>query len=242
MKKVLIVLLFLALLLAMPLSVYAKDNVQYQANIYIDDQMDLLTSSQEAKLEAMNIEADFPLSIVIVTVYSLDGKSPAQYANNYYEGLNHAPNGLLFLLSMEERDWYMLTDGEVHDIISDSDCQVIAERFLPQLSSGNYYEAFDQFLTNLPNDLDNSYSFMMLLIAIAIGLIVGLIVLLIMRSQMNTAKPQRSATGYVKDGSYNLNTHLDFFLYSRITKTPRPKSTSSGGGGGGSRGGSGGKF
>lgn len=225
----------------MPLSVSANDDTGYEANILIHDHANLLTASQCAKLSGKTINTEFPMTVVIVTVDSVGIQTPEQFANTYYDSIDHKANGILLLLSMEYRDWYMLTDGRVHDIISDSDCQSIAERFLPDLSSGNYYSAFDQFLTDLPDDLDNSYSFTMLLIAIGIGLVVGLIVILIMRGQMNTARAQRSATGYVKEGSFNLNTHLDFYLYSRVTKTAKPKNTSFSGGGG-SRGGSGGKF
>lgn len=240
MKKVFSLLLCLCLVLSLSLPVSAQSQ-EYTAVILIDDRADLLSNAQQSKLSGMSVTADFPFTVVISTVDSIGSMTPEQFANDRYDSITGSNNGILLLVAMQSRDWYILTVGEVHARISDSDCQTMAERFLPALSSGRYYSAFDAFLTDLTSDLDNSYTLPMLLIAAAIGLIAGTVTILIMRGQMKTAKRQRSATGYVKSGSFNLHTHFDFYLYSRVTKTPRPKSTSSGGGGG-SRGGSGGKF
>ncbi len=75
-----------------------------------------------------------------------------------------------------------------------------------------------------------------LLLALAIGCGVGAIVLLIFRSGMNTAKAQRSATDYMKSGSYHLSGQRDIFLYSHTSRTR--KSDDSGHSGGGRSGGS----
>ena len=240
MKKIFSIILCFCLIFSLPLTVSAQSE-EYKAIVLIDDQAHLLSDSQIYNLSGIKVTADFPFVVIISTVDSIGNASPAQYANNRYDQISNKENGILLLLAMESRDWYILTVGEVHARISDSDCQNIANRFLSDLSDGNYYAAFHTFLTDLPSDLYNGYSFTMFLVAVVIGLVAALIVILIMRGQMNTAKPQRSATGYVKSGSFNLHTHFDFYLYSRVTKTPRPKNTSSGSSGG-SRGGSGGKF
>ena len=241
MKKLFSIVLCLILLAFLPLSVSAE-NDQFSAVILIDDRADLLSDSQRTMLEHTSVVSDFPFTVVISTVDSIGTSTPEQFANDRYDRLSSTDNGILLLVALESRDWYILTVGKVHDRISNSDCDAMADRFLSDLSDGWYYSAFDTFLSAIPAELDNSYNLTMPIIAIVIGIAVGGIVILIMRSQMKTAKPQRSATGYVKSGSYKLNQHLDFYLYSRVTKTPRPKNTSSGGGGSGSRGGSGGKF
>ena len=85
--------------------------------------------------------------------------------------------------------------------------------------------------------------------SLIIGLIIAAMTVLVMRSKMNTAKMQKSAANYLKDGSFRLRQRSDMFLYSRVTRTARPKNTSSGGGssvhrssGGISHGGRGGRF
>lgn len=72
-----------------------------------------------------------------------------------------------------------------------------------------------------------------LLIALVIGAAAGGIVILIMRGQMNTARPQSGAKDYMSPGSYNLYRQQDLFLYSRTSRTRKPDSSSSGGSRGG---------
>ena len=62
------------------------------------------------------------------------------------------------------------------------------------------------------------------------GVIVALVALLIMRSQMNTAKNQHGATSYLAPGTYKVNIQKDIFLSSQISKVRKSENTSSGGG------------
>jgi len=66
---------------------------------------------------------------------------------------------------------------------------------------------------------------------------------------MNTKKPMHSAEDYLTEGTYRLTRSQDLFLYSNLTKTPRPQQNTSGSGSGTHRsssgrshGGRGGKF
>lgn len=239
MRKILSVLLLLSLLFTLALTVSAQSE-QYVATVLIDDQANLLTEAEHFALSNLTVPAVFPLDIVISTVESIDDATPEQFADERYNSISNSENGILLLVAMESRDWYILTVGNVRDIISDNDCQTMADRFLPDLSDGNYYVAFDAFLTNLFTDTDSDYTIILVLVPLVVGIAVGGIVILIMRSKMNSAKPQRTATNYLKNGSFSLDQHLDFYLYSHVTKTPRPQSNSSSSSS--SRGGSGGKF
>ena len=88
------------------------------------------------------------------------------------------------------------------------------------------------------------------LVSLLCGIVVAGMILLVMRLSMNSKRPQRCASVYMKEGSWNLTQHRDLFLYSNVTKTRKqdpPKS--SGGGssvhrssGGRSHGGGGGRF
>ena len=66
-------------------------------------------------------------------------------------------------------------------------------------------------------------------VSLLIGAAVSVITILIMRSQMNTARSQKDAGSYLVSGSYCLRRSQDIFLYSRVTRSPRPKSNSGGG-------------
>lgn len=67
-------------------------------------------------------------------------------------------------------------------------------------------------------------------ISFVIGLVVALMVLLIMRSQMNTARAQHGATSYLKQETYQIGVQRDIFLYSQVSKVRKSENSSSGGG------------
>ena len=53
--------------------------------------------------------------VIVVTVASLDGKTAESYADDYFDfngyGLGQDRDGILLLLSMEDRDWAISTHG-----------------------------------------------------------------------------------------------------------------------------------
>ncbi len=71
-------------------------------------------------------------------------------------------------------------------------------------------------------------------VSLFFGLAGGGAGLLILRSQMNTAKAMKTANSYLVGGSAHMHRYQDIFLYSHVSRTLRPKNTSGGGGGGSS--------
>ena len=236
-----------------------------QTQPYVIDNADLMTSSEEAALEekAQTLRQEYGMDVVILTVNSLDGKRPQDYADDYYDYNGYNEDGVLFLLSMEDRDWYISTKGNAIYALTDYGIQQVGEAALPYLKNGDYYGAFDAFLDALPtyfsayNDgapidgyADTSGDYyhgdqedvvyyeqprhVNVWISIAIGAVIGGITVLIMRGAMNTKRPQRSAGSYLNDSSYRLRTNQDLFLYSNVTKTRIQEESSSSGGGGSS--------
>lgn len=119
----------------------------------LTDEADLLTYSEEEllldKLDA--IYDAYEIDVVIVTVNSIDGKTPAEYADDYYDyhtfNYSDKKDGILLLLNMGERDWFISTSGECITVFDNGTWEYIADQILPYLSSGNYYQAFDDFAT-----------------------------------------------------------------------------------------------
>ena len=103
MKKRIFSLLILAVLcvaVALPVSaVYPR----------LVDEADLLTDTQYNDLQSLLEEVSNRqrLDVVIVTVNSLGGKSPMQFADDYYDSHNYGfgadRDGVLLLVSMEDR-------------------------------------------------------------------------------------------------------------------------------------------
>ncbi len=232
------IVLFLCLLVLLPCFPAGKAQTRK-----VVDEADLLTSSEEAELE-QKVQAlvdKYQMDIVLVTVRSLGGKSYEAYADDYFDyngyGIGSKRSGVLFLLSMEDRDLYISTSGEAIDALSDRDINGLLSKASDELADNEFYEAFNSYLNALEAKLKVYRRGIwgqlpkMLLIGLLIGVVVGGIVLLVLRSQMRTAKPQSGAKEYIVPGTYALRQRQDVFLYSQVRKVRRSE-TSSGSGGG----------
>ena len=62
---------------------------------------------------------------------------------------------------------------------------------------------------------------MFIVIVLGVGLIVGLITILVMRSGMKTAVFQHGAREYIDQGTYELHTCRDIYLYSTTHRVRR---------------------
>ena len=243
MRKMLSLLICMTLLLGLVPAVHATTGS-------VRDDAGLLSSSQRSSLESRTdrIAEKYDIAVLILTVDSLNGSSTWRYADNYFNSGNFGPNGILLLISMEYRDWEIATYGSVSNMISDRQTEDLFNVMQSDLSAGNYYAAFGSYLSALEDRLSSaektygSNTALQILVSLGIGAVVALIVLLVMRGKMNTVRAQRSATNYMREGSYQLVGHRDLFLYSNTTRVRRAENNGSGGHGGGGRGGSRGKF
>ena len=123
-----------------------------QTQPYVIDNAGLLSSTEIAALEkkAQAIRQKYEMDAVILTVDSLDGKSAQDYADDYYDYNGYGSNGVLFILSMGERDWYISTKGDAIYALTDYGIQQLGESAVSYLSDSDYYGGFDAFLTALP--------------------------------------------------------------------------------------------
>lgn len=259
----------LCFLFAFALPLYA-DAVFYseQGTIqYIADQADVFSDQEHIELEgaAQMLSESYGCDILIAVVNDLDGYSAGDYASILNSG--HwwdSDNAALFLLAMEEREWYIATFGDAIYIFTDYGIDILGDAVVPYLSEGRYYDGFSSYFNMLPEYFqawqdsvpidDYAYdpgprdevsyyttvqrkSFWSVLpVSLLIGVAVATISIIAMRSSMNTRRRQRSAGDYLKVGSYQLHTHQDIFLYSNVSKTRRQENTGGSGGhhGGGS--------
>ena len=255
--------LLLTTLLLLPVLVFT---VGAEEMVYVIDHGALLTDSEEAALQSAisDLRDQFGMDIVILTESTLNGKRPQDYADDYYDNHGYGEDGLLFLLSMEERDWYISTCGDARFALTDYGIQQLGESVLPYLADGDYYRAFATFLGELPGYFDalsqgkpvDGYADYSgdyyhgdqedvlyyeepfepsFFVAIILGIVAGGITVLVMGIAMNTKRPQRSAAVYMDPDSYRVTEHQDLFLYSTVSKVKKPENPPrSGGGGGGS--------
>lgn len=225
------------------------------------DNAGLFTEREHITLEgkADTLTQTYGMDVFIVTVDTLAGRSSADYAESLYTdgGLQwwESEHTILFLLAMEEREWYISTGGDAIYVFTDYGLDSLGNLIVPYLSDGKYFEGFEVYLGALPEYFDayqagepiDGYAqpqyqedvvyyerkkslSTILPTSLMIGIIAAAITILIMRSSMNTKRKQHSAGDYLKQGSYHLRTHQDIYLYSNISKVRRQQNTGSSGG------------
>lgn len=232
--------------------------VSGQAVSYVADEAGLLSTEEIASLEekAAALASEYKIDPVILTVVSLQGSSAQDYADDYYDTHGYQEDGVLFLLAMEERDWYISTSGSMIYALRDYGIQQLGEMVVPYLAEELWYDGFCCFLDALPDYWDSYQSGTPMdgyadysgddyhgeqeevlyyeesspnfFYSLFAGLAIAGVSIGVMRSSMNTKRAQRSAGAYMVDGSWNLYQHRDLFLYSNVTKTRRQENNSSG--------------
>lgn len=263
MKKVCIAFLVLLLCLSMAAPAFGVPDLPR-----LVDDADLLTDSQEAAIcsQLDEISLRQKLDVVIVTADTLGGKSPMAYADDFFDYNNYGQgagyDGVLLLVSMEDRDWWISTCGYGITAFTDAGIEYLSEQFLDELSDGDYAQAFEiyadtcdemiaQARSGNPYDTRNlprePFPFLKnLMVCVGIGFVIALIVTGIMKGQLKSVRAKSAAGDYVKQGSLNVTHKQDLFLYRNIQRREKPKD--SGGSGthrsssGRSHGGGGGKF
>lgn len=253
-------LLILSLLAAISPAAFAAESLPM-----VVDNAELLSSTEESALETsvQELREAYEMDFVLLTANSLEGKSAQEYADDYFDengyGYGENGSGVLFLLAMEEREWYISTCGDAIYALTDYGVQELGETAVWYFSEGYYAEGFQVFLSYLPDYLDAYESGTPLdgyadysgdyyhgdretvvhyeketspniLISLLIGAGTAVVAVLIMRSSMNTKKMQYGASSYLKSGTFSLRKHQDMFLYSNVSKVRRQQNNSSGGG------------
>lgn len=213
------------------------------------DGADLLTDQEESRLleKLDEVSERQKFDIVIASTDSLHGDTAQDYADDLYDscgyGYGAGRDGVLLLVSMEDRDWWISTCGYGITVFTDAGIEYLSEQFLEDLSDGDYASAFqtyveqcDQFITqagsgepygqsNLPHA---PLSPVCILIAFGMGLAIAAITVGVMISKLKTVRSQAAAGSYVKDGSLNITESRDLFLYRNVHRTARPKNNDSG--------------
>lgn len=228
------------------------------------DEADLLTDAQALRLEAQaqKIAAKYDCNPYVLTVDSLDGATPREFAKSYYQehdlGSGDCRNGILFLVAMDSRDYVTITygrnptDPKEYGVgilaFTDYGISKLEDDVVPKLSDGDYFAAFQTYLTDCGTYLDYYsqgnvfdkgsrlpgaplFSPVQILIIIFVPLLIALIVCLIFKAQMKTAKKASGAGNYLVDGSFHLTDARDNYIRTTRTshKIEREESGSSGG-------------
>lgn len=266
-KKILSVLFVLFLCVTVTIPVFAD-----QTAPRLVDEAGLLTDSESRELLSTldEISQRQQFDVIVLTVDSLDGKTPTAFANDYSDrhifDSGAAQWNILFLISMDGRDYAFSTHGYGTTAFTDAGIDYITDKVMPYLEKGEYGKAFseyaalcDEFITQAksgqPYDIGNLprapfNTFMWIIVSLVGGVLISLGITGSMKNQLKSVRQQGGAGNYVKANSLNITESRDIFLYNTVTRSEKPKSNSSSGGGstthtsssGETHGGSSGKF
>lgn len=231
------ILLFLA-------GIFLPGTLQAAGNHVVDD-AHAITSGEASEVAAMldKTSSAYGVDVVIYTIPSLGGSDATSVADDYYDYNDYGPDGILFLVSTESRQWAISTRGTCIRAFTDAGQAYIIDQIKDYMSEGNYYSAFKEFAKladdylkqakdgkpydkgNLPKKPFKGVRDA--IISILGGLGIGLGRASLLKAETKTVKEAKNATGYLADcqitGAYEYVTHREFHRIER--------SSSSGGGG-----------
>ena len=214
---------------------------------------------------------ELQFDVTIVTTETLDGKSPRVYADDFYDshgyGFGTQKDGVILLISINTRDWYISTTGYGIYAITDYGIDYIGDQIVKDLGKGHYYQACKTFakLTKSfvlearhgkPYDINHTRHAPINPLTIPIGLVIGggiaFIIARSKKSKLTSVVGSDTARDYAVSESLSLIAQNDRFLRKNVTSYIESDSSSSSGTGGGSsthfsssgssHGGGGGKF
>jgi len=267
----------LSLILSAGLSLSATQTIPESRIVpLVSDNAGLLSESEASNLLSILEEKTQALQcdIAVVTIESLQGYTAQQVADDLYDycGFGYGANddGVMFLLAMEEREWYITTYGYPIWALNDSSIQSIGDSVVSYLSNGDYYNAFVKYATVTSEYLrmyrNGDYSYDnygskqtesdgngRILVAGIAGFVIALIATSSMKSKLKTVRTKYNAADYITKDSMKITNRSDMFLYRNVTKVRREHDSGSHGGGhsggsthtsssGRSHGGGGGRF
>lgn len=232
-----ILFLFLLMLGSLPLTSLAGES-------HLIDEAGYLTEDEVATLSAQLDEVSDRLNVdvVIVTVNALEGKTATAYADDYYDYNGFRPDGVLLLLSKEDRDFAVSTTGFGITAFTDYGLDKLMEKPLDYLRKDDYFKAFsvftteaDHFITEAKNGnvlyADGAESEkpvgLMGLIALGLGSAAGFFRTGADKKALETVKYMPEASNYLLQNSLTIPIKEEHFLYHTIQRTERPKSNSS---------------
>lgn len=250
MKKIL-ALLLTVLCLCIPITVFAENSV------ILDDSASLINDSYEEKLtnRMQEIANKYSINFIILTTENTDGKTLQDYADDYYDQLFNSENGFTIAININTREIYASGVGTGVDNISDYEIDSIFDSARSYLSDGDFDSAFAQMLDTFDyyysyddtQDIEEylyddgnqvkekSFGLGNIGISGIIGAISSFITGLVLKKDLKSVAPKKSASEYGKD--LVITGMSDFYLGSHVSKTPIVKNNNNNSGSHGNYGG-----
>lgn len=252
MKKILFILTMLAAFLISSVAMAASSLI---------DNADLLSPRQEREVLQFleQVERSHNVRVAVVTMPTIGNSSTAAFADKLVDEVyNDGAKGNMVLLQViDQRKWYISTDGKLKEITGTSDAvNYMSKAFVPYLSKGDYPNAYKVYASKA-NDLLAYYAHNgkpikkekpfpnepALVFALFGAFIITKSVRRNLINSMSNVNAAVAADAYLDERSFELKDSSDTYMYSHVTVVPRPRGNGHhGDGGSGGHGGGGGGY
>ncbi|MGN1351109.1 MAG: TPM domain-containing protein [Anaerovoracaceae bacterium] len=231
---------------------YFNDPVVDYAGYLSDTEISTLNQ----QLSALRAKYNVDVAICIdETQWGDEAMAAADDTFDYYlYGAGAEDDGIMLYISKEPRNYWITTHGYGEYAVTDNGVTYLKNSVIPYLKQDAYFDACSSFAQaadellaqaaagtpydEATEDYKKPLTAGNIIARIILSLIIGLIISMIIAKginnrkveEMNTAREQADAHGYMKPGSFNLQMSQDVFLYSHVDQRLKPKEDSSGGG------------
>lgn len=247
MKKILLIFTLISVLLVLS-CVSAAAEAEHP--LRLTDDANVLTTAEEkallARLDELSEEWEYDIVIHTMTDENdeyndseLGGYAKNYFLNNGY-GMGDDKTGTILVLSIVEGgryvDYYIDYFGDEKLPYAED----MKEYFYDDLVDREYYNALSGFVEGVDEELQ--FPLLESLVgSLVAALIIAFIAVSSMKSKLKSVRSADYAREYVRPDSFRLDVSRDLYLYSTVTRIPKPKNNPSRGGFGGnsSRGGGG---
>lgn len=229
---------------------------------YVYDLCDLLDETEEAALQAKaeDLAARYSFGVYIVLLddyrsYSSQ-RNVEDAAEDIYKandlGYGEGKDGIMLMLSMDERDYDLCAYGYGHYAFTDYGKEWLAEQFKDDFGYDHWYSGLDDYLDGCdsllrraaagdPLDVSGGSTRSRgsrytpgaaIVIGLFVGCLVALIVCMVLRGKLKSVRKAVSAGQYVVPDSLHLSASEDMFSHVTETRVRIESDERSGGGGG----------
>ena len=241
MKKILSSVLLILIITSLSLVAFADFE-----NPSIVDDAGYLMQSELATLSEMldKVRTEYDFEVAIYTESELTSDTAEASADDIYDyggyGAGENDDGIMLYICRDTREYHFTTHGKGREYFNKNGLIYLESKVVPYLEDDNCYKAFSVYietadeLLSMARDgkpyneknLSTKYIIGVVLTCLLAPLLIAHILMKKKLKKMKTAVENDYAANYVKPGSMNISVSRDLFLYSRITKTERPKESS----------------
>ena len=249
-----IISLFVTLILFISLCVPVLAAGFEEAELYfVTDDVGVLSDPEWEQLEqqAEDISVQYQCGVYVILVddftnYTYDDtvyEAAKTFYQDYTLGYGTQRDGILLLLSMEDRDYALVADGYGNTAFTDYGKDKLSDVFLDDFKDDDWYGGLSDYLEKCEsmlksaragNPLDVGSNPMIRIAGIGISLLIGcglalLLCWLLKERQMKSVAVKAEAGAYLSGGSVNITNRQDQFTHTTQIRTKIEKKSSGGG-------------